>query len=344
MSDSTRIWSTIDFAKDGKQVDFLRLPISTDTSAYGWIPVPAICIKNGVGPTAVLIAGTHGDEYEGQIGLMRLARGLRQSDVTGRVIILPSLNFPAVQAGRRVSPIDDGNLNRLYPGRAHGTATEMIAHYVTHVILPMADLVVDLHSGGRSLDYLPCALVRGAKTTAENEKLLELLRVFGVHLAEFTDGTGGGGNTTLPAAAGELGIPVITAELGGGATLRRAGSDLAEHGVLRLLKHIGILASCDAPDPGPVRMMSCESMDLFVYADTSGLFEPWVELGDEVVAGQLAGLLHSVDDPHRPPREILFGSAGLVVCKRHLTLANRGDCLFGLLQDATALPLGRITC
>ncbi|ACC76441.1 succinylglutamate desuccinylase/aspartoacylase family protein [Paraburkholderia caribensis] len=344
MSDSTRIWSTIDFTKDGKQVDFLRLPISTDISAYGWIPVPTICLKNGDGPTAVLIAGTHGDEYEGQIGLMRLARGLHQSEVKGRVIILPSLNFPAVQAGRRVSPIDEGNLNRLYPGRAHGSATEMIAHYVTQVILPMADLVVDLHSGGRSLDYLPCALARGGKTTAENEKLLELLRVFGVPLAEFTDGTGGGGNTTLPAAAEDLGIPVITAELGGGATVRRTGSDLAEQGALRLLKHIGILASCDAPDPEPVRMMRCESTDLFVYADSGGLFEPWVDLGEEVSEGQLAGMLHSIEEPHRPPQEVLFRCSGLVVCKRHPALANRGDCLFGLLQDAAALPLGRIQC
>jgi N-alpha-acetyl-L-2,4-diaminobutyrate deacetylase len=32
--------------------------------------------------------------------------------VTGRVIILPSLNHPAFVAGRRTSPIDAGNLNR----------------------------------------------------------------------------------------------------------------------------------------------------------------------------------------------------------------------------------------
>ncbi|RKT10792.1 hypothetical protein B0G69_8272 [Paraburkholderia sp. RAU2J] len=338
MSGSTRIWSTIDYERNGKQVDCLRLPISTDTSAYGWIPIPAICLKNGDGPTAVLLAGTHGDEYEGQIGLMRVARQLAPDNVRGRVIILPSINFPAVKAGRRVSPIDEANLNRVYPGRAHGTATEMIAHYVSEVLLPMADLVVDLHSGGRSLDYMPCALVRGGKTDLENDNLLELLRVFGVPLAEFTNGAGGGGNTTLPAAAAPFGVPVITAELGGGATLRRYGSALAEQGTLRLLKYIGILASCDAPDPEPVRLMSCESTDLFVYADSDGLFEPMAELGEEVENGQLAGLLHSVDKPHSAPEEIYFRRDGLIVCKRHLALANRGDCLFGLLEDASASP------
>ncbi|MEX3818922.1 succinylglutamate desuccinylase/aspartoacylase family protein [Paraburkholderia sp. BR14262] len=334
MSGSTRIWSTIDYEKNGKQVDCLRLPISTDTSAYGWIPIPVVCVKNGDGPTAVLLAGTHGDEYEGQIGLMRIARQLVHDNLHGRVIILPSLNFPAVKAGRRVSPIDGGNLNRVYPGRAHGTATEMIAHYVCEVLLPMADLVVDLHSGGRSLDYMPCALVRSANTEAEIERLHDLLRVFGVPLAEFTDGAGGGGNTTLPAAAAQFGVPVITAELGGGTTLRGNGCTLAEEGSLRLLKHLGILSSCDVPDPAQVTLMSCESMDLFVYAEYDGLFEPMAQLGERVEEGQLAGLLHSIDRPHDPPVEIYFRRAGLVVCKRHPALASRGDCLFGLLEDA----------
>ncbi|TCG04154.1 succinylglutamate desuccinylase [Paraburkholderia steynii] len=333
MSGTTRIWSPVDYARDGKQVDCLRLPISTDTSAYGWIPIPVIVLKNGDGPTALLIAGTHGDEYEGQVGLMRLSRRLKSDDLRGRVIILPSLNFPAVRAGRRVSPIDEGNLNRVYPGRAHGTATEMIAHYVTEALLPMADLVVDLHSGGRSLDYVPCALVRGGKTLAENDKMRDLLNVFGVPFAEFSDGTGGGGNTTLPAAAAHLGVPVITAELGGGATLRRAGSDLAEQGVLRLLKHVGILPSFEVPPPGPVRLMNCDSTDLFIYADSEGIFEPAVEIGEEVDEGQLAGLLHSIETPHNRPAEIIFRRRGLVACKRHLALTARGDCLYGLLED-----------
>jgi len=333
MSNSTRIWSPIDYNREGKQVDCLRLPISTDSSAYGWIPIPVVCIKNGEGPTAVLIGGTHGDEYEGQLAHMRLARKLSETDVTGRVIIVPSLNFPAVEAGRRVSPIDEGNLNRLYPGRAHGTATEMIAHYVTEVLLPMADLVVDLHSGGRSLDYLSCALIRPGKTAQEHENLLELLKIFGAPIAFLTDGSGGGGNTTLPAAAERTGVPVITAELGGGATLNRSGLDLAEQGVLRLLKHIGILRSYDVEEAGAVRLMDCSSTDLLVYADTDGLFEPLVDLGDEVAEGQLAGLLHSIDRPFNKPDEVRFTCSGMVVCKRFPTLVKRGDCLVELLQD-----------
>ncbi|ESX00621.1 deacylase [Mesorhizobium sp. LSJC268A00] len=333
MSESTRIWSPIDFNKDGKQTDCLRLPISTDSSAYGWIPIPAVCIRNGEGPTAVLIAGTHGDEYEGQVALMRLARSLNPHDISGRVIILPSLNFPAVEAGRRVSSIDEGNLNRLYPGRAHGTATQMIAHYVTEVLLPMADLVVDLHSGGRSLGYIQCGLIRPGKTAQLHEKLLELLHVFGAPIGYLTDGSGGGGNTTLPATAEQFDVPVITAELGGGATFEGSGADLAVNGVLRLLKHIGVFPSCDVLEPGPVRLMDCSSRGLMVYADSDGLFEPYADVGEDVSRGQLAGLIHSIHKPCETPQEIRFAESGLVECRRFPTLVRRGDCLFCLLQD-----------
>ncbi|RUW20145.1 MULTISPECIES: succinylglutamate desuccinylase/aspartoacylase family protein [unclassified Mesorhizobium] len=338
MSQFTRIWSPIDYEMDGKQEDCLRLPISIDTSAYGWIPIPLICIKNGNGPTAVLLAGVHGDEYEGQIALMRLARNLRTEDVAGRIIIVPSLNFPSVEAGSRVSPIDDGNLNRLYPGLAHGTATSMIAHYVTSVLMPMADLIVDLHSGGRSLLYMPCGLIRPGKTPEQHEKQIELLKVLGAPIGYLTDGTGMGGNTTLPAAAESSGIPVITAELGGGATLSPAGTDLAVNGAMRLLKHVGILPSCKVETAGPVRLMKSSSTGLMVYGETDGLFEPLAEPGHDVAEGQLAGLIHSLHWPHREPQKVYFARSGMVVSRRYPTLTKRGDCLFELLQDIASSP------
>jgi len=56
------IQSEVDFDQDGAQHGFLRLPYSVHRSAYGWIPVPIVMFKNGSGPTALVIAGNHGDE------------------------------------------------------------------------------------------------------------------------------------------------------------------------------------------------------------------------------------------------------------------------------------------
>jgi predicted deacylase len=93
---------------------FIRLPYSVHRSAYGWIPIPVACIKNGDGPRVLLMAGNHGAEYEGQVALGKLIRSLEAEEVCGRIIILPSANFPAAMAGMRTSPLDEGNLNPAF--------------------------------------------------------------------------------------------------------------------------------------------------------------------------------------------------------------------------------------
>jgi predicted deacylase len=330
----TRLWTALDFDRYGKQHEWLRLPFSTDLSAYGTIPIPITCIRNGEGPTALLIAGNHGDEYEGQVALAKLARQIEPADVRGRILILPALNYPAVVAGRRLSPLDEGNLNRLFPGKPDGSPTEMIAHYVTSVLLPLADIVIDLHSGGRSLSYLPCCLIRAGGTEAETARLIALMRIFGAPIGSISDGAGGGGAVTLSAAAQELGVPSLTAELGGGATFSHQGEAIATQGFTRVLKHIGILPNAEAEPPPPVRLMRVEGRDAFTYAPLPGIFEPAAEIGDTVSAGQLAGVLHPIEGPHQPPTKIPFTRSGLVACRRAPALTAAGDCLFKLVVDA----------
>ena len=113
MTKKNPILTTIDYEKEGKQTGYLRLPHSVHRSAYGWLPFPVACIRNGEGPTALLLSGTHGDEYEGQVTLSKLIHQMEPKDINGRLIILPMLNFPAAKAGLRTSPIDELNLNRV---------------------------------------------------------------------------------------------------------------------------------------------------------------------------------------------------------------------------------------
>ena len=111
----------------GKAHGHLRLPHSRDDSAWGHVMIPICVIGNGDGPTVLLTGGNHGDEYEGPIALHDLAYSLEASDVAGRVIILPQMNTPAFLAASRTSPIDQGNMNRAFPGNARGTVTQKIA-------------------------------------------------------------------------------------------------------------------------------------------------------------------------------------------------------------------------
>ena len=117
---ATPIRSEVSLEVDGKQVGYLRVPHSSHRSAYGWIPVPIASIRNGSGATVLVMAGNHGDEYEGQIIVSRLIREIEPDMVLGHMILVSMANFPAAEAGLRTSPIDGGNLNRCFPGDPTG--------------------------------------------------------------------------------------------------------------------------------------------------------------------------------------------------------------------------------
>ncbi len=197
----SRIVAEVDFDRNGRQHGFLRLFHSVHSSAYGFIPIPIVVLKNGDWPTALLVSGTHGDEYEGQVALCNLVKSLDPARIRGRVIILPAANFPAAMAGRRTSPIDEGNLNRLFPGDPDGTVTEQIAYHIEHELVPMADLVCDLHSGGSSLMYVPSALFGGWRRDGSTAEGVAALKAFGSPIAYVAEQNQGGARTLSGGAA-----------------------------------------------------------------------------------------------------------------------------------------------
>src|SRR5207248_9077415 len=281
----------IDLDRDGKQTGFLRLPYSVHRSAYGWIPIPIASIGNGAGPRILLMAGNHGDEYEGQVALGRLIRDLDPAEVRGRIVILPSANFPAAMAGSRTSPLDQGNLNRLFPGDPTGGPTAQIAYYIESELLPRCDFVLDLHSGGSSLSYLPSTLGRRPDTPQAVESATELMRAFGAPIGYLVDG-GGWGDHTLTAAAARVGIRHMSTELAGGGQVTPWALRIAESGVRRVLHALGALTSPPPPAEFATRLMQVSGPDYYCYAPEPGLFEPLVELGAEVEAGTAAGIVH----------------------------------------------------
>jgi predicted deacylase len=331
------ITSEVDFDAEGRQTGFLRVPHSVHRSAYGWIPVPIVMLRNGAGPTILLMAGNHGDEYEGQIALTRLARDLTTQEIRGRIIILSAVNLPAAQAGMRTSPIDSGNLNRSFPGIARGTPTQMIAHYVEEVLMPLADYSVDLHSGGTSLFY-PATLMRGpAHSPEEGESLARMQAAFDLPYTWVFTGGGGRGSTapTAMGAANRKGVVSVMAELGGGGGVTRDILQQAERGLRRVLHALDMLPGYQPDRPRGTREVNvCGS----IYAYDGGLLEPLKGIGDEVAENEIVGLIHHPDTPWQPADELRSPYAGLVLCKRALGQVERGDAVFQIAKDAGVRP------
>ncbi|MFC3615284.1 succinylglutamate desuccinylase/aspartoacylase family protein [Lutimaribacter marinistellae] len=329
----TLITSEVDFDVEGKQAGYLRVPHSTHRSAYGWIPVPITVIRNGDGPTLVISAGVHGDEYEGQIAVATLARELDVADVRGRLILLPMVNFPAAEAGCRVSPLDDGNLNRLHPGDPKGSPSEMIAHYHEEVILPLADYAVDLHSGGTSLIYPP-TLLRGPPHSPEEEVgLAKLTEAFDLPYAWVFTGGGGRGSTarTAMGAANRKGVINVMAELGGAGCVTPEVLRQAERGLRRILHALGML-----PDHTPDAARGTRELHVLgsVYADGAGVFEPLKTIGDDVAEGETVALINHPDTPGQAPDAVTSPHGGLVLAMRAMAQVRRGDALYQIARDA----------
>jgi N-alpha-acetyl-L-2,4-diaminobutyrate deacetylase len=341
MSKPSRIRAAIDFEQPGVQHSFLEVPHSRHPSAWGRLLIPITLIQNGAGPTVLLCAGNHGDEYEGQVALAKLRSSLDPSTVSGRIIILPALNYPAAQAGTRVSPVDGRNLNRSFPGRREGSITQMIAHYVDSVLLPLADVVIDFHSGGTSLEFIPSVIMHRLPNPEQQAQTAALLKAFGAPVAlvlEELDSEG-----MLDTAVEERGAIFLTTELAGGARLDPDGLRAAEVGIRNVLVHVGVVPG--ELEVRPTRLLGVEGPGRFILAPEPGLYEQLVPLGAAVEPDQPVGQLVFIDQPERPPLILTSTVDGILWGRRTLAPAERGDCLAVVasdLEEAALLTPARI--
>jgi len=136
-------------------------------------------------------------------------------------------------------------------------------------------------------------------------------------------------------AATDRGLVALGGEFGGGGAVTTSGVRIVEQGLRNLLAHAGIVDSKQAVGDfaGPSRLMEIKGRDYYCYAPEAGLFEPAVELGDNVRAGQLCGHVHFVDNPRRAPEVCHFDGDGMVICKRHFGRVERGDCVVHLATE-----------
>lgn len=320
------ITPTVDYDADGVQHGFLKLPYSRDDSAWGAIMIPLTVVKRGEGPTVLLTGGNHGDEYEGPVALAKLATSLQASDVSGCVIIVPYMNYPAFRAGKRTSPIDAGNLNRSFPGRPDGSVTEKIADYFQRHLLERADYVLDIHAGGRTLDFLPFAAIHVLDDKHQQARCEQAMLAFGapysMRLLEL-DSVG-----MFDSAAEQAGKVFVSTELGGGGTSTAASLAVADRGVRGFLTHAGVLNGAEAladDAPRTTTLLDMPDSSCYTTSEHRGLLEMCRDLGETVQAGDVLARVYDIDRTGSQPVEYRAQRAGLLAARHFPGLVQAGD-------------------
>ena len=331
--------TSLDLESPGKRSGFIDLGHSDNRHAFSKIRLPLGVVSGGDGPTLMMTAGNHGDEYEGQAILHRVMQTFPPSDIKGRLILLPALNLPAVVNRSRVSPIDKGNMNRSFPGDPKGGPTKAIAAFVDHLLLPAVDAVLDFHSGGTLTQYVDCGFLCWGEDESLNKANLDLADAFG---AEFTmlsliDGTDGDFDT----AAHRRGTRFLSCELGGMGGLSPSSFDTGWRGMQGILHHLGMVAGPPAGFPRKTRLIDVVVDVSHVTANHHGLARWHIDVGQPVKEGETLATIHDIHNFGEVREELAAPRSGIAAVRRRNPIVAPGDHLFMLCREVDRGKLGK---
>lgn len=268
------------------------------------------------GPTVVVLGGVHGDETEGALAAGRLAHhppGLEK----GRLLVIPVCHEAAFAADSRVSPLDGGNLARVFPGDPDGSPTRALAHHIYREALVEADLLIDLHTSGQAYD-MPFLAGYGGDRPDSGSWGERAARAFGADFVWRHPGRSEGRTVSMVEQA-------IYCESPGGGPTDPGRVDAYCEGVLRVLGEFGLVS--DPPPPParpPIRVTGGGNLDRdMASVSHDGVFLAAIARGDRVVAGQSLGRV--IDLGGETLEELHASVDGFVMALKRRSPVRAGD-------------------
>ena len=289
----------------------------------GPIRVPLIVLRGyEAGPKLVALACQHGDEGYGVLGALDLGNELDAAAIKGELWILPCTNIHGFTSGKRASPYDAQDMNRVHPGKADGTITEQIAYALHQQVIPGADLIVDLHGGSPENGDTAFGM------WVDIDGKPSILPIISSLKLDFLIGSRKSIAGMLSNSAIDLGIPQISIEAGSALDYGRDNAALMGGFVRDCMKHLNMLPE-SAPQPRSLPLMRMATH----YAETGGAFKTLVSFGEEVRQGQTLGFI--MDLVGNIAQEVRASEAGIVAVMRTGIRVHPGETVTTL-----AVPTG----
>lgn len=306
-----------------------RIPVTRLSNGHDVELVAHVIRGAKDGPKLALFGGIHGDEPLGTEAVRRVLQQIDPDQIAGTIVGVPVANPYAFEAGKRVTPADGLNLNRIMPGDGAGSLTEQLAARLAAVLDDGCTHFIDYHSGGNlaCVDY-----------SYVHEAGAEMSRAYGCQI--LYDHESYVGSATDYAL--KRGIRAMVSELGGGLHNTEYYLDRAVTGTFNVLRAIGM---CEGEVSAPRDDQVVVTALTVLRPRVGGLLQAEVgadRLGEILPAGTVLGRI--VDPYTFEELQVLsapYDPTYLVLSRDPVTQVSPGDYGFMVADGATAKPAGQ---
>lgn len=266
------------------------------------------------GPTLLLMAGTHGDEINGVEIIRRVIRQKLHKPDCGTVICLPVFNIFGFLNNSREFP-DGRDLNRVFPGSKKGSSASQFAYIFMKEIAPLADIVLDFHTGGAQRCNHP-----QTRCDFENEEAKKLCEIFAAPLLVHSKVI----SKSIRSSMTKLNKPYVLFEGGKSKHIDPFVVTTAINGIQRVMYHFK-MASPPTTEAQPSTIIHDSK---WIRASNSGMLQVLVENNTSVKKGTP---LAKVSDPFgKTEKTIKAPFEGIIFNVNEAPLVNKGDALFNI--------------
>ena len=178
--------------------------------------------------------------------------------------------------------------------------------------------------------FEPCTVIHHLNNLKQMKETVSASRSFGAPISLVVRELDSSG--MLDTLVEESGKIFISTELGGGGFVSPRTLSIAENGILNILRHFGIMPNIDTTVP-KTRFMETPEKGGYLMSPNAGLYEPLIELGEQVNKGQIIGRLHSLTEIDFPATEITSKIKGILVMRACRAPVKHWDTIAVIASD-----------